>query len=234
LKTWRTPHEPWPEEPWEREIHFWRRFLTLQGDRWPEDYARRIDPEAAVEIPVLLRCIEELDQPTVEVLDVGAGPLTRLGMQANGTRVHITPVDPLAEAYDALLAELRITPLVRTIPGTGEQLLEQFGPGRFDIAFANNAVDHSSDAKRCIDNMLQVVRPGGMVGLSHRAREGERQGYSGLHQWNFDEQDGEFVIWQRDGDPIDVTSPLRATGHDVKCEVAGDLVTVAIRTPMAA
>jgi hypothetical protein len=39
----------------------------------------------------------------------------------------VTAVDPLAEQYDDLLRDAGLVPPVRTLPGSGEELLEQFG-----------------------------------------------------------------------------------------------------------
>ena len=42
--------------------------------------------------------------------------------------------------------------------------------------------------------MLLVVKPSCYVYLWHFANEGMRGAYQGLHQWNFDIQNGDFII----------------------------------------
>jgi hypothetical protein len=49
---------------------------------------------------------------------------------------------------------------------------------------------------RVIRNMVQVVKDGRFVVLRHVQREAQHQYYQGLHQWNFEVEEGEFVIWR--------------------------------------
>lgn len=64
----------------------------------------------------IIRRLEPVAPPgtKVSILDVGAGPLTCVGKQWEGREIKITAVDALAEEYNALLAKLNISPLVRT------------------------------------------------------------------------------------------------------------------------
>jgi len=47
-----------------------------------------------------------------------------------------------------------------------------------------------------VEQMLEVIRAGGYVVLRHVRNEAERQGYGQLHQWNFDERNGQLVLWR--------------------------------------
>jgi 2-polyprenyl-3-methyl-5-hydroxy-6-metoxy-1,4-benzoquinol methylase len=85
--------------------------------------------------------------------------------------------------------------------------VERFGHGRFDIAYAANSLDHSAEPLRIIANMVEVVRPGGVVLLRHKRNEGESARYGGLHQWNFDAADGRLRLWN-DAAEIDVGDAL--------------------------
>lgn len=214
---------------WDSEIAFWRGWITTRGDRWPDDYARRMDPESEVQDPLIIACVEATDHEPVEVLDVGAGPVSIVGSRCGERVLKITAVDPLAEAYEGLFADAGIRPPVLTVKGCGEDLSEQFEPGTFDVAFASNALDHATDPALCVRNMAQVVRPGGFVVLRHFRHEGETRGYGGLHGWNFDCVDGDLHVWGRDGEAVDVTGPLRAQGHDVRCDVVHEFVLVTVR-----
>ena len=218
------------DDGWSSETRFWSRWLETKGDQWPDDYARRVDPHSPVQDLLLITAIEALPQNTVEILDVGAGPLSTVGMTYGERDLRITAVDPLAPQYDRLLEKAGVTPPVRTIAGTAEQLLEIFEPGSFDIAFSKNALDHASDPALSVANMAAVVRSGGFVALRHFRQEGEARGYGGLHQWNFDELDGDFQVWSRDGMRHNITAPLRSAGHEVTCKRAGEFVNCLIRT----
>ncbi|HEV7461343.1 MAG TPA: methyltransferase domain-containing protein [Solirubrobacteraceae bacterium] len=202
----RTPREAyWALRPvrWARrdgigqEIAFWRDFLTSHGAQWPDDYERRIDPGTAIRDPALIACVEALHAPRINLLDVGAGPLTSVGRTHPGRTVDVTAVDPLAPAYDRLLEELRVEPPTRTVTGSAERLLEHFAPASFDIAYAQNALDHGLDPRRGIRNMLEVVRPGGFVVLRHLRNEAATERYTGLHRWNLERRGDELYLWRR-------------------------------------
>jgi SAM-dependent methyltransferase len=180
-----------------REVNFWSRFINSGGSEWPQAFERQTSPEARVKDGVLMAKIDLVKSDPVEILDVGAGPLTIIGTTYPGRTLEVTATDPLAEDYDRLLAEAGIEPPIRTLQCRGEDLLERFGANRFDIAFARNAIDHTIDPIVIIRNMLGVVKPGGFVVLRHYRNEGVTQDYDGLHLWNFDVEDGRLILWNR-------------------------------------
>jgi SAM-dependent methyltransferase len=95
-----------------------------------------------------------------------------------------------------LLDEAGLEPPVRTRPGEAERLLEVVGDRRFDLVWCCNALDHSHDPALGIQQMVACVKPEGHVLLRHLIDVGEREGYSGLHNWNFARSDdGRFMIW---------------------------------------
>ena len=189
------------EALWERELDsevtFWKTWLMTEGLEWRDDFRERLDPASVLAHDVVVERLREIPAETISILDVGAGPLTILGKTFPRKVLNITPIDPLAEHYSHLLDSLNIDPPVRTTPGHGERLLELFEPKSFDIAFAHNSVDHSYDPVLVIRNMLQVIKDHGSVVLSHMRNEAENEGYSGLHQWNFDVRDGDLILWNR-------------------------------------
>jgi SAM-dependent methyltransferase len=211
----------------EGEVDFWRRVVAEKGWRWPEDYQRRLDPNLPLE-PAVAEFLPP--SPTeLEILDVGAGPLTRLGKKHPGRVLRITAIDALAADYDRILAEQGITPLVRTLPGDAAALLDQFVPNRFDLVYCRNAMDHGYDPLGGIRNSLAVLKPGCFLTLFHFTNEGVYQQYEGLHQWNFDVQNGRFTIWNQ-ATRIDAAEALGSTATDISCEMLNQrLLRVAIR-----
>jgi hypothetical protein len=93
-----------------------------------------------------------------------------------------------------------------------EDLSAFFAPDSFDLVHCINALDHSFDPLRAIHEMLRVARVGGTVVLMHQPNEAEAENYVGLHQWNFDVQDGRFVVWNRER-RIDVADAVRAVAR---------------------
>lgn len=154
----------------------------------------RTDPESELQ-PHVRRWIDD-SREHVRILDVGSGPLTVLGKRWNGHRIEITAVDPLADRYAELFERVGLEPLVRPVAGEAERVSESFPPDSFDLAYAQNCLDHGYDPLRSIEQMLELVRPGGCVLLEHAIDEGEYMNYDGPHQWNFRAEDGRFAIWR--------------------------------------
>jgi SAM-dependent methyltransferase len=185
------------EERWRQrlpaELAFWRDWMADPGSA--DD--RRLDPQAGVWDPLLLRCLALADADPVEILDVGAGPFTVVGCRHPGKVLAVTAVDPLGAEYARLIAASGLVAPVPTGTCAGEQLRTHFGDRRFDVVHARNALDHSFDPGLCIREMVAVTRIGGHVALKHHVREAESQHYHGLHQHNFDVRDGALVIGGR-------------------------------------
>lgn len=215
------------------EVDFWYQYLATGGRRWPEQFVQSIDPTAEVTDPILREVLSELPEEEVSILDVGAGPATSVGYRFPGKRLEITPVDPLADAYRELWTELGMKPPVWTVAGEGEHLADQFGKDSFEVVYARNAIDHVVDASAVIKNMLATVRSGGYIVMRHVRNEAKNANYTQLHQWNFDERDGHFVLWRRRGHELDLTE-LLANQAEVRCARDGKWVTAVLhRAPLA-
>jgi SAM-dependent methyltransferase len=204
------------------EVAYWDEWLATKGGKWAEEYAFRFDPSAEVSDPALRGVLAEISGADVSILDVRAGPASMVRCRFPGKRLRVVAVDPLADRYARLLAGAKVVPPVVTERLGGEHLVEHFGRNRFGVAYARNALDHAVDPAVIIEQMLAVVRVGGYVVLRHVRNEAERQAYGQLHQWNFEERDGELVIW-RVGQMADLGRVLARRG-DVRChtERAGD------------
>ena len=209
------------EEIWKSrlpsEMAFWESWLSTKGLIWPETYVDALNPERPLQD--YLRALVDFQQPKVRILDVGSGPLTVLGRVWEGHEVCTVPIDPLADEYTKLLAHHGITAPVPTRLCKGEELLEQFEPNTFDLAHAQNSLDHSYDPLRIIWNMLAVVKPGGTVYLNHAVREADTQNHEGLHRWNFFEDNGDFMVEGDDG-IVNVSKDM-ALVADIKVAVPG-------------
>ena len=197
------------------EVQFWRNWLSTKGMYWPDDFHARFDPDRRLD-GHLAPFVDRVDGDFVRILDVGSGPLTKLGKMHPSKRLEITATDLLATDYDRLLAELGLVPPVRTIHADAEQLVAQFGRNAFDIVHAQNCIDHTADPARAIEEMVAVARPGGYVVLFHAENEGQREQYNQLHQWNFTCEAAAFVIRDRAGRTLNMTQRL-APLCDVEC-----------------
>src|SRR6185295_6270228 len=90
-----------------------------------------------------------------KLLDVGCGPYTVVGKRIDGLRLDITAVDPLADAYVELMRRHQHQPLIAPHFAVAEDLAAFFPASSFDVVHCRNALDHSFDPIRGIDQMLR-------------------------------------------------------------------------------
>jgi len=227
-----------PKRLWSRaqgeELQFWDDILATGGGKWGDVYPMRYDPEWPLQ-DYLCSLVAAPPGATVRILDVGAGPLTIVGKKWPGREVQITAVDPNAEAYDRLLTKHGVRPPVRTRFGYAELLTTIVPHSSFDLVHSRNAVDHSRDAVLAIEQMITCAKPGGWVFLHHSICEGEKQRYTGPHQWNFYPRDGAFHVGRPGRLAVNVTRRLadRATVEVRPSHDSGWFVVVMKRHPAA-
>jgi SAM-dependent methyltransferase len=201
------------------EIAYWDDWLATHGGKYAAEFAERFDPTCEVTDPALRIVLGDLEKgapDVISILDVGAGPATTVGHRFAGEPVAVTAVDPLADHYRRLVRKHGLDPPVMTERVDGERLVECFGRGQFDVAYARNSLDHAVDPVAIAENMLEVVRPGGYVVLRHVRDEAVRQKWVQLHQWNFDERDGKLVVWRPD---VEIRVAERLASANVRCHI---------------
>jgi SAM-dependent methyltransferase len=115
-----------------------------------------------------------------------------------GREVEVFAVDPLAPIYDQIINSAKIAPPVRTKFAFAEDLSARFEPGSLDVVTCTNALDHAIEPMWGILEMLIVLKRGGRVYLGHNRNEAEAEQYCGFHQWNFDVDGGEFIVWNKE------------------------------------
>lgn len=210
------------QEGWDDEIAFWDHWLRTRGFNWPEDYARKTDRRAKILIPPRFLPPEATTwarflpgrRPRITILDVGSGPLSLVGTRLPGVDVELVPVDPLADEYNELLERHGVVAPVPPRPCAAEAVADVLGERRFDLVYSQNALDHSDDPLVALRQALRAVKPDRWIVLKHTFDEGEREGYGGLHDWNFTIDEGRFVIW----------SPSRRIVPQDELELAAEIV----------
>ena len=131
----------------------------------------------------------------LNILDVGCGPLSVVGQRNGDFKVTLTGVDPLADEYQAMLAEVGVLPPFALVKGLGEEVGELFAEDSFDIVYSRNALDHSQDPIAAIRSMIKVAKPGATIWINVNRNEGINAGYNGLHSWNFEVSNEQVFIW---------------------------------------
>jgi SAM-dependent methyltransferase len=206
------------------EIDFWSEWTRTRGLSWPEDFDSRFDPDLPLD-PILADLARSAPRSPVRILDVGSGPATNVGKHCDDLKIVVEACDPLAFAYERILTAAGVEPVVRTQFAVAEDLSTFFELSLYDLVHCRNALDHSFDPMRGIVEMLKVTRPGGAVVLRHHKNEAEREDYAGFHHYNFDEQDGAFVIWNKSERWVPADSMPIATRFEI-VESSGDVVVV--------
>jgi SAM-dependent methyltransferase len=210
------------------EADYWEQWLETKGAGWAEDYAERMDPAQPLK-QLVSTYVDRVEHDPIDILDVGAGPMTKMGKVHPSKRVSITAVDLLADDYNATIDKLGLTPPIRTQACDAERLTEHFGEQQFDIVHAENSIDHSHDAWAAVQEMFAVTRPGGYLLLEHSENEGRTQCYRGLHKWDFRHENGRFIIAGPgpDGPVRDITALFEKRAQ-VECWPYDEGVCVAI------
>lgn len=188
------------------EVRFWREYLRTKGARYPGSYETRLNPDLPLQ-PEIAALLDAPEGSTVRLLDVGAGPLTFLGRKDPRYTLELTAVDALGTQYGELLDEAGVVPPVRTQTCESEKLTTVLSRDHFDLVAARNTLDHSYDPMRAIEEMVAVAKPGAPLLLIHHRNTAEDEDYHGMHQWNFEADDGRLAVW-RPGERIDVGEAL--------------------------
>lgn len=207
------------------ERYFWWRWVATRGLQWPQEFERRLDATQPLDAYVAAR-VRDIASDPIRILDVGAGPVTVLGYRLEGRNIEITAVDVLAETYDRLWSRCGIVPPARTKYADAERLTDWFEPASFDFVYSQNSIDHASRPRVAIEQMVNVAKPGCYIVLNHALNEAVNEDYIGLHQWNFNERNGDLILWNA-AETINVTQLL---GPDcaVKTERRGNSIFVEI------
>jgi len=182
-----------PERRWKwnliSEVRFWDKFFNVLNRN--DEYMMRLDPK----LPLHDEIIELLpEQEEVNILDVGAGPLTFLGKVYDKSKIKIEAIDPLADEYDRILTKNKLIPPIRTTKLAAEKLREKYSENSFDFVYASNSIDHCYSPENAIIEMIKVVKKNHYILLKHIPYEATKQDWRGLHQWDFLEKNGDFLI----------------------------------------
>jgi hypothetical protein len=73
----------------QQEIGFWREWFVTGGLQWPQDFQNRSNPDQPIQ-DHLAQYISRLEIDRVHILDVGAGPLTKVGKKHPSKQLIIT------------------------------------------------------------------------------------------------------------------------------------------------
>ncbi len=214
------------------EIFFWKRFL-----RKGEIVGRRIEAARLQDVnETVISCYEELVDVfggALNLLDIGCGPFSRFFIKEliEDPLVTISAVDPLADVYTELHEQHNTGYGIDCVQGFGENLSDIFPDGHFHMAYSKNALDHSQDPGRFVEEATKVLKPGGLLMLQGYVKEGTRSRWTGLHKWNIDIEGDDMTITNKKGRTWNITRglPLEAVDVSATGVKAGDRFTTVYR-----
>ena len=177
------------------EVDFWDGWFNEKGGMWPEDFTKRLKEDTEIESYLIDGL--QLDGRLPKILDIGAGPMSIVGKCLHGQKLDITAADPLAPYYSEIARRTKVERPIVTQQAFSEDLSSFFDAGSFDLVFCSNSLDHSFEPVRGIEEMLLVAGAKGRIVLVHGVNEAEHCQYGDLHQWNFCEEGGDFIIWSK-------------------------------------
>ena len=98
-------------------------------------------------------------------IEVGCGPYTNVRMMLDRCRLrHLVLSDPLIRTYVHFKLTFVAEMYRKAMCVLDDHPLEDlpFAQNYFDLAVMINVLDHVEDARRCMDNLVNIVRPGGI------------------------------------------------------------------------
>jgi SAM-dependent methyltransferase len=137
----------------ERQLDYQRR----KADRLQGNEARIIAgmAEHSAAVRAKLNAVMPISREA-KVLEVGSGAHGLIFFFDAAEKVG---VDPLADHYRELFPVWQSK--AKTLAAFGENL--PFAAGAFDIVLSDNVVDHAEDPRRILEEMVRVLKPGGLL-----------------------------------------------------------------------
>lgn len=151
------------------------------------------------------------------ILDVGCGLMSEYASIGG-----LVPVDAMAPFYNIINSTIKdgYKEDYRCTFGMFEFLSYYMGCDSVDVIHISNALDHSLDPFKSLVECLKVVKKGGVIFLKHRRAVAIYENWRGLHQWNLDIINGNFVIWGKDN-AVNISEELSEYA-DISVETYGD------------
>jgi SAM-dependent methyltransferase len=116
-----------------------------------------------------------------KIADIGSGPICTLGSLWGDVKVTLYPSDLRQKAYKKLLREVQCKPLFPVEYQDMEKLT--YPDSFFDVVHCVNALDHTKDVEKALNEMKRVCKTGGYIYLRHIRNQRSAHKGNG-HYWD--------------------------------------------------
>lgn len=171
------------------EMMYWADVLQGKPESWAQDF-HRADVKDCLDV---VADNFKIRGTPVKVLELGAGPRSRMTEGYDSGLFDLVAVDPLADRY-----KKRFSGREFLMTGRGEDVDKKFPAESFHMAYASNAIDHGIDPRRIVEATRRVLKPKGVLAVCGNTCEGEQAGYFGIHRHDLMFQDGQ-LLWRTKG-----------------------------------
>ncbi len=120
------------------------------------------------------------DKKEVRIAELGSGPVNTIGNEWPGVAVTVIASDILWPEYQKFWKEK--SPIVSIEYQDMEKLTYQ--DESFDIVHCRNALDHTPNFFKALEEMKRVCKVGGWIYLAHAP--GQKTRYGGMHSVDFE------------------------------------------------
>ena len=142
-----------------------------------------------------------------KTLEIGCGPFTKSRAISNFAQLRkITLVDPLLSKYTThqhcAYRDPRIRAVYELVTARGEDFVR---PEEYDIGIMINVLMHCQDADAVMDNLIESVRPGGILVIGEALHDADYDGGVGhplslTHKWMSTKLKGVDPLYEVFGD----------------------------------
>jgi len=132
-------------------------------------------------------------QQTLNIIDLGCGPISTLGTKDNKYKINLLGVDPLTNFYTEILDKHYLS---RPHPAINMECenIGDIADSLFDVVFSRNALDHSESPDLILEGAKKICKNNGLIHIRMYENEATSVGYNGLHQWDATYADNDVIM----------------------------------------
>ena len=188
------------KEAWERwleaEMTYWH-LAFVSDEPWAaqlrDEFRALCDPRRDVD-PSVAQLLGEIGGN--RVLEIGAGPLSRVGYVMDGEPVRLTSIDSMALYHQRLLDHHGFVAPQRSVQMDPERLRQGMPDQVFDLVVLREALHRCWNPAQALGCAFDMLRPGGRLLISGQENIGATTGYFAFHQWNLTAEDDDLIVWR--------------------------------------